>query len=377
MKYSFSLIPWCITLFFYQVSLAMEGQGFSQGTTRDFVPPIKFKWHSGETLQALLLAHLSHQQAQKIESNPDEVLKWRQETKEILPTFFVERVFSHFSSLSIIFLWEKIQAIEPSFLKDDMTQLVPNSLRKKTFTIKPSLIQNATLIFNQMCQGPFRKLIITRDLGSLPVQSLNNHQINLLLMNPIIRKLSFYRSLNSKMIRHLAKSMGANETLIKLEVGYGTFDRKGIIRLIDSLMVNTTLENLALISITMDKKSLKRLGSFLTQSPFLTSFTYFGSKFVAPLLEALKMNTRLTTLKLPYCSLNNEYAPLIAEALTQNSTLQILDLHNNYIKDLGITTITSALCTNITLKELDLRFNQVSLYTREMVRSKFLNRVTF
>ncbi|KAG0274110.1 hypothetical protein BGZ96_004491, partial [Linnemannia gamsii] len=85
----------------------------------------------------------------------------------------------------------------------------------------------------------------------------------------------------------------------------------------------------------------------------------FGAKEFAPLAEALKTNSTLTTLDLQYNKVGPHEVQAMAEALRTNSTMITLHLGNNMIGDSGAQSLSVALRTNSTLITLSLDHNSI------------------
>ncbi|KAG0020121.1 hypothetical protein BGZ82_011691 [Podila clonocystis] len=106
-------------------------------------------------------------------------------------------------------------------------------------------------------------------------------------------------------------------------------------RLVEALKTNSTLTTLKLLSNSI------------------------GDKGAQALSEALKINTTLATLDLRYTSIGDNGAQALAEALKTNTTLTTLDLRNTSIGDNGAQALADALKTNSTLAILRYRSDPV------------------
>lgn len=81
-----------------------------------------------------------------------------------------------------------------------------------------------------------------------------------------------------------------------------------------------------------------------------------GFRYIA---EALKMNKKLTTLKMHKIVFGDAHAEIMAEVLVSNSSLTMLQLNGCGVGALGTTTIAVALKTNTSLEILDMSFNDI------------------
>jgi len=79
----------------------------------------------------------------------------------------------------------------------------------------------------------------------------------------------------------------------------------------------------------------------------------------ATLREALRTNTRLTTLYLGGNNIVDAGAAALGDALRTNATLTALNLGGNDIGDAGAVALGEALCSNATLTALGLTFNGI------------------
>ena len=101
-----------------------------------------------------------------------------------------------------------------------------------------------------------------------------------------------------------------------------------------------------------------------------TSFSNVDFKY---LCIDLYNDTRVYTLNVGYCSIDDYCAIELAELISRNKRLRYLDLTNIYITRAGVIVIAKALTNNTTLNTLSLSYNLIDSF-REV--SKYLARNT-
>ncbi|KAF9952974.1 hypothetical protein BGZ72_005788 [Mortierella alpina] len=153
--------------------------------------------------------------------------------------------------------------------------------------------------------------------------------------------------------------------LCKLSMGLAPKRLKGkeSQALVEALKINSTLTSLNLSHNSIDDNEGQALAEALKINMTLTflnlSHNSMGDNTVQALAEALKINSTLTNLGLSYNSIGYNGGPVLAEALKINRTLTRLNLMSNSIGDNAGQALAEALKVNKSLTFLDLSGNVI------------------
>ena len=162
-------------------------------------------------------------------------------------------------------------------------------------------------------------------------------------------------------IRNNFQRLNANDpTLKEVLVMFKNIGDEEAIVIAEALKVNTKLTTLNISANNIGVAGAQALAEALKVNTTLTSLNmsmnnigYAGAEALANALGK-DGNRTLTTLNINYNNIGVEGAIAIAEALKENTTLTTLNIGGNYIGDVGIQFLAEALKVNTRLTTLDI-----------------------
>ncbi|KAF8946564.1 hypothetical protein BGZ47_000162 [Haplosporangium gracile] len=150
---------------------------------------------------------------------------------------------------------------------------------------------------------------------------------------------------------------------LSFELVAGSFGAKEFAPLAEALKTNSTLTTLDLQHNKVGPHEVQAMAEALrTNSTLITlhlGSNVIGDSGAQSLSAVLKMNSTLITLNLDHNSIGDEGAQALSEVLKTNSTLITLHLGSNMIGDSGAQSLSAVLKTNSTLITLNLDHNSI------------------
>ena len=164
--------------------------------------------------------------------------------------------------------------------------------------------------------------------------------------------------------RELASLFGESLDLVELTFsGLRYRFKQSFSTLFMALRVNTSLTSLKLPGNSIGDEGAISLSKALRVNTSLNSLDLsmnsIGNEGANSLSEALRVNTSLTSLNLGWNSIGNEGVNSLSEALRVNISLTSLELPRNSIGNEGANSLSEALRVNISLTSLELPGNSI------------------
>ncbi len=152
---------------------------------------------------------------------------------------------------------------------------------------------------------------------------------------------------------------------------------EGVKRVINALKTNPKLVTLKISNAKLQPDTITSIAKCLENNTVLRKLVLInnqiedeGAKAIA---LALTNNTTLQKLSLHSNHISDEGAKAIALALAKNTTLQALSLANRKIANAGVQAIAKALLTNISLESVNLGYSKDPLLPSKEIKAKFYN----
>ncbi|RIB18182.1 hypothetical protein C2G38_1367794 [Gigaspora rosea] len=295
------------------------------------------------------------------------------------------------------------QIFEPNLWRDILIKLSASNRVIASTILSPREVQNDNSFYSMRkkareCfnQGKFldafelyEKILVnsqhsTQDLISastwdLPDRTFTTEEskdlIIILYKNTILSSLKLNLYFFDCSFEILAEALYKNTTLTSLEINFPESE----FEILENILCNNiTLNSLTLKYFEFKPDSMRKLLDALCKNKFTTlsflslescvNFSFMTTEFKKKcddnirnwyifedeLIDALSMNTTLTSLNLKDTCLNCDKGKAIANALCKNTTLISLNLENNYLGLEAAKAFADVLCKNATLTYLNL-----------------------
>ena len=280
---------------------------------------------------------------------------------------------SLFSSLHLMTCLETLDLT--GIVIDDSSHIVSNGLRQTTtlkslnllrcelMNLSPEgLSQNKSLVSLMLCNikmniegykalNHFLKEDI--NLTSLTLDG-NLHHFNCppneeYSFSSIIRKELFEGIQQSKSLKTLSlynfellglERISTNSTLTSLELFHPTMDKEQAMALKQVLIENTTLREIKLFNCIKSMEVAEVVAEGLQCNTGITKLKLLNIKVVGTLLQRLRKNTTLTSLKLSDLEIDEEGAMALQQVLIENTTLREIKLLN-CIKSMEVAEVVA------------------------------------
>jgi Ran GTPase-activating protein (RanGAP) involved in mRNA processing and transport len=158
----------------------------------------------------------------------------------------------------------------------------------------------------------------------------------------------------------LLQQINDNDPKLRSLVFRNTYDANQFEQVFAALCQNTRVTNLEFLNVPMCEIGIRAIGPVLTRNTTLTCLNFTGcglGRLVLDLINPLKNNKTLTTLKLDGNNIDTALAKDIMGIFESNTSLTTLILGNNKIDVTGVEHLSNMLKTNKTLTFLDLGSN--------------------